>query len=1540
MSGPDLTAITATRARLVASDAAVRDLDMQLAKASQEHSALLAAGNTGLSATSAEEQVRDLAQARDRARTDRRDLTAGLAGLSGQIVDVLGGPERAIAALDGTTPMALLPLRIETRYSDQHTLRVRIFPDQVHVSAHDDALTDAEVDAGRRYWLLRWSDLTNMTLASKAWGAMCAGFRPGRARFVVGASRPTNEPAADHAAPIFPEPDLRARGFSAAPTARALPDRIAVVGLRRDAEGEYTEIFRVWATGPVPDALAVGPSSDGITLDPQTGMPSDPAIAWLHDPATAEDLGLLITVTDADLHGARLASGIDRLLAVGVDWTRAPVDAAADLERLLAAQNAEGDLRFVPVGTPTNTTAKASSGSVSAATAAQDHDPATPVPTLDQTAGGRVLARALGLADSALDTVPGAALREQWWQSRLSQALWRVGPGYYLTDMLEGLGVDRGTDEALRDWVSSYVRPAGALPTLCSGRQPYGVLPVVARHRYEASSSRAEQLVLRVGTVLRELAEPLVSQVPALRDAQDATAVDKTLTELLRRTPVPWSLDFRGAVGPVQVKAMSVYWDKIAVWQNDWNALIWSRLHQYTVTRLSELTLDKQSHPLDVPLVLKDGGTAYLGELAALVGTADADAQFRLRENSVALLEALLAASASYEYQYALKRLLDPVLLVEQPSLAARVTIATPDTIRVEPVQSVSPAIAAMRSSVTLGNAVFQQVSATDNLTAVLDKRYRAWVASGTQSDSTDLVYRLGQWRKSVEEIAAAPPEQLEWAFRAHLDVFSSRLDSWWTGLATARLDAHRDQRPSGVHIGAWGWVEDLHPSNSQRDSLGFVHAPSIAHATTAALLRSGRQSHQDDAGAIFDIDLSARRTKSALQVLRGVAQGQRLAALLGYRVERALQDAGPTITRYVWPLRAAFPMRHTEDLPDAPAQSIAARDVVDGVELLDRWRADRAAVLTAGTVSAGDAGRVSTVLDAASGLYDAVSDVLVAEAVHQTAQGNLDRAGAALAAHDRQSAAPTPDVTATPRPGTGVTHRVGLLLQESAPSAGWANDVRSIAEPRLDRWAGDVLGPPSSYAVTARLVRADGSGSDLDPVHLDALGLSALSVVVSCVRPGAGRPSELEALLAAHLAASVQDAGPDDRIELLADGTTSDPTRGLGLLLALAACAGEVLRSPTLSGTDLRASGDAVVTPGGATAPAAMPDVTELTIRAKAVVAALADRLDRPVTGLTASLAARDAVRLASALTELVAFEPTAMPEVSAYLDGAADLLGAQATRIFDLLGARRASATAAFGAIPGDPVAATDSLTTVIRLLLGQPQPVLPLLQLADPTPVAASLSAASALTRGDVLAPITWLHRSALVRPAVDRLADLLIHAEAGGSDVFEHLRLVQAPYSPNAPWIALPYGDFGPPAHGAACFVAHSPHLVDPTQPLAGLVVDSWTETIPDPVETTALTVHVDAPAARPPQAIVLAVHPAVSPGNWDFDTLVDTINEAADLARLRTLTAAELTPLGGFLPAWYLPDVYTRDVPSVQLRGLRDRAAALGLYTSTTILGKR
>jgi len=241
---------------------------------------------------------------------------------------------------------------------------------------------------------------------------------------------------------------------------------------------------------------------------------------------------------------------------------------------------------------------------------------------------------------------------------------------------------------------------------------------------------------------------------------------------------------------------------------------------------------------------------------------------------------------------------------------------------------------------------------------------------------------------------------------------------------------------------------------------------------------------------------------------------------------------------------------------------------------------------------------------------------------------------------------------------------------------------------------------------------------------------------------------------------------------------------------------------------------------------------------------------------------------------------------------------------------------------------------------LALGPDQPMLPLCPPVTKAELGASVADRDALVGGDETAVVTWLHRAALVRPELDELCGLLTHAEANGRDVIGDLSVSQLPHRAGARWCELPFGEDGPPPVGTVGLVVVAPDGFDPTKPHAGLLIDAWAEVIPSTDHTAGLTFHYDAPGARAPQAIVLAVHPQPDPDRWDLDTLVDTVNETAALARLRTLSLKETEGFAGLLPALYLPNNYTRDVPSVSLQWLTEQAEAADvLAAESTIKGK-
>ena len=80
---------------------------------------------------------------------------------------------------DPALPLLLLPVRLETRFSaDGKQLRVRVYPDDIHVDRLDRGLSDVERAAGIVYWQAIWDGTDDET----AWQTLLASVQPARPR--------------------------------------------------------------------------------------------------------------------------------------------------------------------------------------------------------------------------------------------------------------------------------------------------------------------------------------------------------------------------------------------------------------------------------------------------------------------------------------------------------------------------------------------------------------------------------------------------------------------------------------------------------------------------------------------------------------------------------------------------------------------------------------------------------------------------------------------------------------------------------------------------------------------------------------------------------------------------------------------------------------------------------------------------------------------------------------------------------------------------------------------------------------------------------------------------------------------------------------------------------------------------------------------------------------------------------------------------------------------------------------------------------------
>jgi hypothetical protein len=753
-------------------------------------------------------------------------------------------------------PILLLPVRLEMRFAPWPAgspvqLLVRVYPDDVLVNTHEPELTPDEAAWGTHFWQQVTGATRDQQVA--AWTSLSDRFGPQRAAWIVRAQK-TGTPLGD---PVTP--GTRPESWTRAPRTSVLPDHWVACGY--DAGG--TRLF-AQAGGPVggfpndADPLPTGPSPSGtISSGRVPGLPPvDDGMLWMVDFGAAFAHGMAIAVPVTAQQRAQL----DRVVVFG--WRAA--DATSLLHDLFEAHHYTRGLAFVAPGTPTSNTAQAPSGFAS-----RDPDPAgtmdleTGLPrTLAAGAAGSAAAAGLGLGATVFTRVRGADGIEQLSAAAMNAALWGATGGYFLEQMMAGAWTGaEAVVEGVRQHFVHSVRARGPLPALRIGNQPYGLLPVMS---------------LRLWTALDPVDQVMTGVIshllPAWRQSQaqqPAASPQQRLLSALGTEGVSIEYAARPVLGPGYADYLLQFLQTAGVDGHWWDAqkqavaAMVSLLGLTSDPLVARALFSEQHFVLNAPLVTPHpvaagGALAAADDYVSWLRTG-ASGYLEIRDRAqlagspTPLLYLLLRHSALREYAVAAPGdRFDPELVHVRPGL--------------------------------------QQQTVWDRLLAggagaALDQA-RAGAAGATSPA------RFAAFLQSLQHLVGLPVASLELLLAETLDLCSHRLDAWVTSFATKRLAALRAASPTGILVGGYGWLDDLGTPPPPAPSSGFVHAPSAAHAATAAVLRSAFLSHGGAAGANpLAIDLSSDQVRLAEWLLDGVRQGQALGALLGYVFERALHE-------------------------------------------------------------------------------------------------------------------------------------------------------------------------------------------------------------------------------------------------------------------------------------------------------------------------------------------------------------------------------------------------------------------------------------------------------------------------------------------------------------------------------------------------------------------------------------------------------------------------------------------------------------------------
>ena len=802
--------------------------------------------------------------------------------------------------------------------------------------------------------------------------------------------------------------------------ASALPDHwIAIVkapGLRAIATGTR-----------ITQPLAASPSKHdepSAATQPALGK----ALEWVTSFATAEQAGMALRLQVAAADAARL----DELVVIGVR-AGTPEQGAVELGDLIARHAAMSNAALLPWGTATNVAGVRDDRPATGATAPWRGPGGRPLAPIGATPAGdpaRAIT-ALGItATDALDVVADPIDRDAITRA-MHVAMWPATWGYYLKELASQADAAIASARAL---YLDHVRPQGPLPALAVHAQPYGILPATSLARWPQTAARGG-----FATFLRNAEatwQGAVAHVPRLVDTQD---LDKDLVAILRRQPASSGAWVR-RVTDVDTAAVSL----------GGNPAGWVQHIQDELERIARAV---QAMQLGLPTSMPILDIVYADTLARVripfVAPAETPRDAALPHDYLtAITHATASQLDTHDVDGATPRTL---LYLFARYAAERLRIAVPPlVVDAHPTTAVARTIPASvwTRIADLGQLVFANPAVIEHATA-------------------------------LQFLGTQPVGELEAAFSGVLDSASHRLDAWSTAIASERLATlRRTTNPPASYVGGWAWLEKPRPRTVPAPN-GFIHAPSVSQARTAAVLRAGYEAHRaDGAGTSLEIDLSSERVRRARWLLDGVRDGRPLGGLLGDHVERWLvaRSHGTLI----------------DDVRALSAPGVTPPPVLtDGWALYHTWSEARPNA------------PYDALFDELVEIVDAVADLLVADSVHNALAQSPARASAALDALQRgEIAAPDPRVDRTATDGARTQHQIVLLL---ADRPGWPGGPRprATASPRLEGLAAAVLGDPG--VVTIATTSTSGGTSTTITRTLADLDLCALDVV-ALVRDGSAR--------------------------------------------------------------------------------------------------------------------------------------------------------------------------------------------------------------------------------------------------------------------------------------------------------------------------------------------------------------------------------------------------------------------------------------------------
>ncbi len=966
-----------------------------------------------------EQYVKNISISRENIARFDRDLTSVI-GQENVLIETLQKNYESLGnmvnQMNDRYPVLFFPVRIETVFMEENgqELWVRIFPDDIAVETHEEDLTQSEIDEGMAYWR-GFADATTDVERVHAWDLLCRSFGAERAAWVALKMQPTNLPAPPAPPPpsgqlIFPTPVPKGDAWSKQPVTRIMPDAFMIYAY--DYNGNVTTL----QTRNIPDELKMGidptldPDTQSISFDQQlfdgrmNELVANPDVDWMINFEAAVNNGLGARIR---LSPQQFSQGFKKILVLGVKATLTVDQSQARLENLIKSHHYTDGFSLLKQGTSTNNSETDYAGY----SFVEFGNPTTykterldrlfnPVFTQRQKTDGQVLCEALGIEYDLLYHIFQANGSDISSSMNINTMLYQVSLGYTANELMPIFGSRRSNNTELRQFFSDYVRSRGALPSIRSGTQPYGILPASVYSRINWDTDPNAGLYRRVFDYTRAMdvqwshAIAAFDQVGLARNTADSPPSDsptQQLSDILTAHAVSTSYVQRVGVGAgymwnnLQYAALE-YREQ----SEEWNQKQRQRMEQ--IVNESGLPLkfsDKavqinylnEQSSIEIPLVAGpnvplDGPLPQISDRGNMLELLHAASFDELRDENYDAYGVPEDVTEKELRRNMLYRFTRQSLMLEYYEAACEL-LGVPEELRGEAEfvniveQSSPPGFQEALASPPQDGGPMGRLTYGPSRLQLMATPFEGFESIGAflRSDrALDLpeARNLNEARTSLLSIAQSSVRDLGLLTAEAIDAVSYRLDTWRLALVNQRLNALRgitegsSNRNKGLYLGAYGWVTDVvrntrleavAPPSSQfapnvlhdERNKGYIHAPSINQAVAGAVMLSGYKDRADsNMEDPLSINLSSERVRAALDIMDGIRNGQNLSVLLGYEFERRFRELYQDpqfVNQFISSLRNQFPLESfvVEVTPDpSVVDKVKARNVVSGAKLVE----------------------------------------------------------------------------------------------------------------------------------------------------------------------------------------------------------------------------------------------------------------------------------------------------------------------------------------------------------------------------------------------------------------------------------------------------------------------------------------------------------------------------------------------------------------------------------------------------------------------------